>query len=192
MYCSKCGRRLNKNAVICPECGAEAAEEYCGGFWGLVSSDANPVVQKPKQQASYAASDDTAIMRMESEKTKEAELEAERAIRAAEKWENKYLLSRKFFCVVIAVLLLFSLIQTINVSVKKSKIHKLKSEMITQEQFDRLQAEKEEIESERDALKLQVQGQDNNATIRNLEDDTHGEESVGFEDTDEGYVQDLQ
>ena len=191
MYCSKCGRKLNKNDGICPECGIEAAEEYCGGFWGLVGNDANPVVQRPKQQVSPAAGDITALMKAEPEKAKDADPEVERAMRAAEKWENKYLLSRKFFCVVIAAILLFSLIQTINVSVKKSKIHKLESETITQEQFDTLQAEKEELESERDALKQQVQ--DYNATIRSLEKNgTYGQDSGRFEDADDSYVQDVQ
>lgn len=41
MFCNKCGNKLKQNSTTCPVCGSPVSgDEYCGGFWGLVGSDA--------------------------------------------------------------------------------------------------------------------------------------------------------
>lgn len=45
MFCSKCGVKLPQKSDKCPNCGAPApADEYCGGFWGLVKEN-RPEIQ---------------------------------------------------------------------------------------------------------------------------------------------------
>lgn len=40
MFCSKCGVKLPEKANKCPNCGEPVTgNEYCGGFWGLVSGN---------------------------------------------------------------------------------------------------------------------------------------------------------
>lgn len=52
MFCQKCGYKLIEGAIKCSNCGADAsATQVCGGFWGLVSNDANiPAPQSPPPQ----------------------------------------------------------------------------------------------------------------------------------------------
>lgn len=55
MFCNKCGNKLKQNSTTCPVCGSPVSgDEYCGGFWGLVGSDASrPNVAKaePKRNS---------------------------------------------------------------------------------------------------------------------------------------------
>ena len=145
----------------CPECRTPVAEEYCGGFWGLVGTDRKPDDHVAEKETP-SKNENKAPFTTEAEAVKKAEEETERARKSADKWEEKYNNSKKVFRFIIIALLIFSLMQTINVSIKKHRLKNIQKNSVTMEEYKALEDEniglKKELANYQDPQTGQDQG----------------------------------
>ena len=157
MFCLKCGYKLKHESTRCLNCGENVSEfEYCGGFWGLVGN------KKTENESEDGCVDKALGMEDKSENGGEGRVhikedESENGGGGKVTEQNKI---ANFWMLVVAVLILFGIVQTFRVNYYHKEYISLKhieeTGSVSQNECSPLELEYQAVQREK--TELQEQG----------------------------------
>lgn len=186
MYCKKCGCKLNSSASVCPECGSETTTEYCGGFWGIINEKGGNEAPRDAARAIEAeaappASAAPAVTEPAAPAAPAAAAPAPVPPAPLPKSEKRSGGPGRALSVLLALALIFSVIQTVRLSLRPTRAEVKELEATIEEQEEQI----EEMKGQQEVLEEVIEKLKSREERRRAEENGDADDESGEDPGDD-------